>query len=138
MNSSFREAVSLKITPKAIGFAIHGPLSALRIGQGCSLSLRELAADWAETSLRKTDLGVGLEALRMAGHLSLEHTPQGPMIRLLDEQFGMIRTEHDRQAVATLRHLRETRRRPQSHLAALIKTPRSGRRQGESGPQTLQ
>jgi hypothetical protein len=59
------------------------------------------------------------------------------MVRLLDEQFGMIRTEHDRQAVATLRHLRETRRRPQSHLAALLKTPSAGRRQGENGPQTL-
>lgn len=123
----------MDITPKTIGYAIHRLLAARGIQQGSSLALRTLAEDWPETLLRKTDLGVGIEALRKSGHLALEHAQEGPVVRLLNEQFGMIRTLQDREAVATLGRLREARRPPKPHLVALLGAKAQGRRRGEAG-----
>lgn len=126
----------MNITPKTIAYAIHRLLAARDVQQGCTVPLRALAEDWPHTLLRKTDLGVGIEALRKSGHVALEHTPEGPVLRLLDEQFGMIRTLQDREAVATLARLREARRRPKAHVAALLGARPTGRRRGEPGAES--
>lgn len=125
----------MHITPKAVGYAIHRILTANRIAVGCSISLRELMDLWPESLLRKSDLGKGLEALRKAGHIVVEQQPDGPAIRVLDEDFGLVRTPQDRDAVASLNRLREVRRRPAAHMAGLVQSVRFGRRPGESsGP----
>ena len=122
----------MNITPKAVGFAIHRLLVSQRVHQGCSLPLKELMRLWPETLLRKSDLGKGLDALRLAGHVAVESTSEGPVVRLLNEEFGLIRTPQDREAISTLNRLRDARRRPQSHLAALLGGPMKGRRPGET------
>lgn len=123
----------MKITSRTIGYAIHRVFVSQQIGQGCSLPLKALMEVWPETLLRRVDLGRGLEALRKAGHIAVEQqAPEGPALRLLDEEFGLVRTAQDQEAVAALTRLREGRRRPQAHLAALLGGRRIGRRSGEA------
>lgn len=121
----------MKITHKAVGYAIHRIFQSQQVGQGCSLSLKTLMDVWPETLLRRADLGRGLEALRNAGHIGLEQTADGPVVRLLDEQFGLVRSSQDQEAVSTLTRLRDARRRPQAHLAALLGGIKTGRRPGD-------
>ncbi len=121
----------MKITPKAIGYAIHRIFASQKVGQGCSLPLKTLMEVWPETLLRKADLGKGLEALRKAGYIAVEQTPEGMVIRLLDEQFGLVRTLQDQEAIAALTRLREVRRRPQGHLDALLGGAKMSRRPGD-------
>ncbi len=126
----------MNITPKAIQFAIHGLLVRNQIAQGFSLPLKQLMAEWPETSLRRGDLVKGLEALRQSGHLALEQTPEGAVVRMLNEDFGLVVTQQDRDAVTALTRLRESRRRPQSHVAGLVPNQKLARRPGESGPKS--
>lgn len=124
----------MNITPKAITFAIHRVLVGLQVGVGCSVPVKEFMTVWPDTLLRKADLGKGLEALRQSGHIALEQTADGPAVRLLNEDFGLVRTLQDREAIATLNRLREARRRPQGHLASLVAGVKFGRRPGEPAP----
>jgi hypothetical protein len=121
----------MNITPKAIAFAIHRIFASHQVGVGCSLPLKQFMAAWPETLLRKADLGKGLEALRKTGHIEMNQTAEGPAVRLLNEDFGLVRTLQDREAIATLNRLRDARRRPQGHLASLVSGVKFGRRPGE-------
>lgn len=124
----------MNIPPKAIHYAIHGLLARHQVEQGFSFPLKQLMAEWPGTALRRGDLIKGLEGLRKSGHLSIDQTPEGPMVRLINEDFGLIVTAQDRDAVTMLTRLRELRRRPQSHVAALVPDQKHARRPGESGP----
>lgn len=118
----------MQITPKTLGFAIHRVLSAQRVSPGCSISMKALLEAWPETMLRRRDLALGLEHLRKAGFVSLEQSDEGPSIRLINEEFGLVRTTQDREAIAVLARLRETRRRPSSHLSRLVQQQHVRRR----------
>ncbi len=122
----------MNITPRAIDFAIHRLLTGRQVTLGCSFPLKELMQIWPETLLRRGDLIQGLESLRHAGHLTIDQTAEGPMVRLMSEEFGLIRTREDREAIATLNRLREVRRRPQSHMVGLIGGLQFTRRPGDA------
>ena len=119
--------MKINITPKALGFAIHRVLASQRVTPGCSISMKELLDAWPQTMLRRTDLANGLESLRKSGHVALEKTPEGPSIRLINEDFGLVRTLEDREAVAMLSRVREMRRRPAMHLTTLVRQAHSRR-----------
>lgn len=121
----------MKITSKTIAFAIHRVLGSQQVCVGCGLPLRELLRLWPETMLRRGDLIAGLEQLRLSGHLSIEPAPEGPIVRLRDESFGLVTTAEERAAVATLNDLRERRKRPATHLQALLPSIAFGRRTGD-------
>ena len=89
--------------------------------------MKELLDAWPQTMLRRTDLAHGLEWLRKSGHVALEKTPEGPSIRLINEDFGLVRTVEDREAVAMLARVRELRRRPAMHLTTLVRQAHSRR-----------
>ena len=118
----------MNITPKTVHLALSRLLSTRQMSQGDTYPLKDLIAAWPETLLRRGDLIQGLEGLRQSGHLSIDQTSYGPMVRLINGEFGLIRTARDREAVATLNRLREARRRPNSHLAGLVPGLRFGRR----------
>lgn len=120
----------MNITPKTVDFAIHRLLVGHQVTHGCSFPLKQLVAVWPETLLRRGDLIMGLEGLRRSGHLAIEQTPDGPMVRLINEEFGLVRTSQDREAIAVLNRLRDSRR-PQSHLSGLVASLRAGRRPGD-------
>lgn len=122
----------MNITSKTVDFAIHRVLAGQQITQGCSFPLKELMAIWPETLLRRGDLIKGLEALKQSGHLAIDQTPDGPMVRLINEEFGLVRTLQDREAIATLNRLRDSRRRPQSHMSGLVAGLRFGRRPNDA------
>lgn len=124
----------MNITPKTVDFAIHRVLVGRQVAHGCSFPLKEFLAVWPETLLRRGDLIKGLEGLRQSGHLAIDQTPDGPMVRLVNEEFGLVRTLEDREAIAALNRLRDSRRRPQAHLAGLVASVRFGRRRGEEAP----
>tara|TARA_R110000787_G_scaffold84079_2_gene180432 strand:+ start:2891 stop:3265 length:375 start_codon:yes stop_codon:yes gene_type:complete len=119
----------MNITPKTLGFAIHRIMVVNRVTRGCSISMKDMLEAWRETLLRRRDLVDGLEALRKSGHLALEQTPDGPQLRMLDESFGLIRTERDREALSQLNRLRNSRSRPTTHLGQL--TPKKTGRRGD-------
>lgn len=122
--------MKINITPKALGFAIHRVMASHQVTAGCSISMKELLEAWPQTMLRRIDLAKGLEALRQSGHVALEKTPEGPQIRLINEEFGLVRTAQDREAVAMLARLREMRRRPAMHLSTLVRQTHT-RRDGD-------
>ena len=109
----------MKITPKVLDYAIHAIFLRHLVGVGCSLPLKTFAQSWQEAGLRKPDLGKGLEALRKAGKVALEPTEEGTVVRLLDEDFGLVETLEDWNNVQTLMQVREARRRPMSHMTSL-------------------
>lgn len=120
---------TMNISVKTLWLAIHRIFSNARIGAGCSIDLRELMTAWAESGLRQSDLARGLETLTQAGHMRLESTPHGPVARLIDEQFGLLRPgSQDQRVVASLEQLRQSRKQRCGHLQALIATPRANRR----------
>lgn len=119
--------MKINITPKAIGFAIHRVFASLQVSPGCSISMKDMLDAWPQTTLRRIDLANGLESLRKSGHVALEKTAEGPAIRLLKEDFGLVRTLEDREAVAMLGRLREMRRRPAMHLTRLVQQSRTRR-----------
>lgn len=123
----------MNITAKTIAFAIHRVLVAQQhVCVGCGMPLRELIRIWPETMLRRGDLIAGLEHLRIAGHLAIEQTPEGPIVRLLDESFGLVSTSEDRAAITTLDRLRLIRKRPAGHLQTLLPSISFGRRTGDA------
>lgn len=128
MSDSPPRALRMNVTPKVIGYAIHGILVAHKVGVGCSLPLRVFMETWPETGLRKPDLGQGIGALREAGAVRLENTDEGVVVRVLDEHFGLVLTDTDRKAVETLRKLRDARRRPATLLTGQAPIPQVDRR----------
>lgn len=122
----------MKITPKLIQYAIHRVLTAQQVCVGCGMPLRELMRIWPETMLRRGDLIAGLEQLRTSRHLSIEQTPEGAKVILLDESFSLVSTAEDRAAVATLNSLREVRKRPGGHLQTLLPSSAFARRTGDA------
>lgn len=122
----------MKITPKLVQYAIHRVLAAQQVCVGCGMPLRELMRIWPETLLRRGDLIAGLESLRASRHLSIEQTPEGPKVMLLDESFSLVSTAEDRAAVATLNSLREVRKRPGGHLKTLLPSTAFARRTGDA------
>ncbi|MGQ0528629.1 MAG: hypothetical protein ACT4PG_02195 [Panacagrimonas sp.] len=118
----------MKVTPKVIDYAIHAIFLRHLVGVGSSLSLKIMAQDWQEAGLRKPDLGKGLEALRKAGRVALEQTTDGTVVRLLNEDFGLVVTLDDWSAAETLSKLRAARRRPMSHMASLAPKDATDRR----------
>lgn len=122
----------MKITSKTIEYAIHRVLVSRQVCVGCGMPLRELIAVWPETMLRRGDLIAGLEQLRLSRHLAIEHAADGPKVLLLDESFGLVSTNEDRAAVATLNSLREVRKRPAGHLHSLLPAETLARRTGDA------
>lgn len=123
----------MKVTPKAITFAIHRVLTIKGVTPGCSISMPLLLEAWRDSMLRRGDLIEGLELLRKTGYVALEQTAQGPCIRLLKESFGLVRTAEDREALSVLSRARAKRQRHQPHLAHLV-AKKSGRRPGDPVP----
>lgn len=120
----------MNITTKSLVYAIHRVLAAQGVSTGCSVDMPQMLDGWRETLLRKRDLIEGLETLRKSGHVALEQTPQGPRIRLLHDDFGLVRTKEDHEALAVLNRLRLHRQKPKRHLGTLLgKTV--GRRSGD-------
>ena len=122
----------MKITSKTIEFAIHRVLAAHQVCLGCGMPLRELLRVWPETMLRRGDLIAGLEKLRLSNHLAIAQSPEGPMVQLLDESFGLVTTAEDRDAVSALNGLRELRKRTAGHLKALLPSTAYSRRTSDA------
>ncbi len=114
----------MNLSSKALWLALYRILSLDQVGVGCSMTLRTAMQAWSETGLRQADLARCLDSLAGAGFVALESTWQGPVLRVLDEQFGLIRPGHaDRELVDKLDQLRQTRRRRHTHLSGLACIP---------------
>ena len=121
----------MTITPKMLWLAVYGVFTSQSVSVGCSLSLKEIMENWPTTGLRRSDLGPALESLRRRNYIKVEPTDEGPRIRLLDEQFGLLTSgKEDMEASAALTKLRDARRRPTGHLSTLV-TKKDGRRSGD-------
>jgi hypothetical protein len=108
----------MKISPKAILYAIHSVLQKRAIKPGAALSLDLMKRDWKETRLRDGDLEKGLNVLERAGQVALETTPFGIEVRLISDGFGRVVTDDDRQAMADWAILRKLRGPAPSYAAA--------------------
>lgn len=65
---------------------------------------------WAETRMTEIDLAAGLESLAQVGYVRLEASVDGPVVRLLDDGFGIPRPRmNDHQILTWLRRLRQAR-----------------------------
>ena len=125
----------MNLSSKALWLALHRVLSREQIGVGCSMTLKTAMQAWSETGLRQADLARCLDSLVSVGFLALESTRDGPVLRVLDEQFGLMRPGHaDRELVDKLELLRQSRRRRHSHLGLLVGIP-DGRRASDLAPQ---
>lgn len=122
----------MNISPKTITYAIHGIFTAKGIQPGGILTMQILSIAWAETRLRKIDLGRGLEGLRKAGFVSLEKTAYGFEVRLLDDSFGQVVTEEDRRALSMLGVVRKLRQPPMGRAPVAPAKPAAGRRNGDA------
>ncbi|HKY93363.1 MAG TPA: hypothetical protein VJM11_20090 [Nevskiaceae bacterium] len=121
----------MTITPKMLWLAVYGVFTSHAVCVGCSLSLKEIMESWPQSGLRRSDLGPALESLRRRNYIKVEPTDEGPRIRLVDEQFGLLTSgKEDMEAARALASLREARRRPTAHLATLVGRP-DGRRSSD-------
>lgn len=119
----------MNISVKSLWLAVHRILGNAGVGLGCSIELRELMTAWAETGLRQSDLARALETLGGAGYLRLESATYGPLARLMDEQFGLLRADgQDQRVVASLEQLRVSRKARAGHLKSLVAGARENRR----------
>jgi hypothetical protein len=131
---SGEEARDMTITPKMLWLAVYGVFTSHSVCVGCSLTLKEIMEAWPQSGLRRSDLGPALESLRRRNFIKVEPTDEGPRIRLLDEQFGLLTTgKEDLQASRELTKLREARRRPTAHLVSLV-GQKEGRRVNDRRP----
>lgn len=123
----------MHVTLKTLWLATYRVFSARLVLAGCSMTLREVMEDWKNTGLRKTDLATALESLQREGYIRLESTPAGRVVRLVNEEFGLLRpgNKEDQEAAKTLVQIRELRRRPQGHLGSLSGRPAVGRRKSD-------
>lgn len=99
----------MKISPKAILYAIHSVFQKRGIAPGATLTLDVMKRDWRETRLRNGDLDKGLEVLTRAGQVAVDKTPFGTEVRLLSDGFGRVVTDDDRKAMADWAMLRKVR-----------------------------
>jgi hypothetical protein len=121
----------VKVTYRMVELALYRLLMVQGVSVGFSLPLCELLALWPKTTLRRGDLTAVIERLRGSGHLSIDHTPEGPLVRLLDESFGMVNTREDRLASQALGALRDSRKPTGGHLQFLLPPATVGRRTGD-------
>lgn len=123
----------MNVTLKTIWLATHRVFSARLVPVGCSLTLREMMEGWKDCGLRKTDLATALQSLEREGYVRIETTPAGRVIRLLNEEFGLLRPGDaaDQEAARTLVRIRELRRRPMGHMTALAGGAKTGRRKSD-------
>lgn len=123
----------MNVPLKTIWLAIHQIFSSRQVTVGCSLDPREITEGFKASGLRQSDLARGLTSLTRGGFIRLENTPDGPVVRLLNEEFGLLRATdaRDREAANTLVCIRQMRRRPEGHLAGLVGGSKSGRRRDD-------
>lgn len=131
----------MNVTLKTIWLAIHQIFGSRQVAVGCSLRPIEVTEAWKDCGLRQSDLAKGLLSLTRGGFIRLESTPEGPAVRLLNEEFGLLRASdaRDQEAANTLVLIRQMRRRSDRHLAGLVGGQKNGRRrddQGESAAST--
>lgn len=111
----------MHISTKTLWLALHRVFSVHSVGVGCSLSLKDIMDAWPESGLRQADLGRALESLGRAGFVKLEMSEEGPRVKMIDEQFGLLRSHSDDQkALKDLAMLRDSRRRPSGHLKSIV------------------
>lgn len=124
----------MKLSAKTLYLALYRVLASEGIGTGCTLPLRHLMQAWSQTGLRQSDLARALEYLLADGFGRLESTAEGPVLRVLDEQFGLLRPgTEDRSLVEQLDQIRHARRHRDAHLGTLAGV-RDGRRDQDRRP----
>ncbi|MGQ0620332.1 MAG: hypothetical protein ACT4QA_10485 [Panacagrimonas sp.] len=123
----------MNVTLKTIWLAIHQIFSSRLIAVGCSLTPGEITEGFKASGLRQSDLAKGLTSLTRAGFIRLENAPDGPVVRLLNEEFGLLRASdaRDQEAANTLVGIRQMRRRSKEHLTGLVGGSKNGRRRDD-------
>lgn len=125
-----RYSLPMIISQKTVWLAVHGVFAARGVGLGGSLLLKDMMDAWVDCRLRQSDLGAGLESLICAGYLEIKASVRGPVVRMLDERFGLVDAgKADRKAAQDLIRVREMRRPPATGThGGSAGIPASGRR----------
>lgn len=124
----------MQITPRSFQLAIHDIFRNRGIAPGGSLTFDMLAKAWKETRLRDADLETGLQALVQSGHLVRQRTHFGEDVRLVNDGFGRIVTDEDRQAAAGMIRARKLRTPAPTWAAPQERLGTSRRRAADKPP----